>query len=564
MAKKSFIPATGNTLKSMIHGILESYAHPWDILAELTQNSIDAVRQLDNSKGHIEITVSAKEGRIHVKDNGIGINPSIAESLMRPYGSNKRGNPNSIGEKGVGLKFVIFSSDSFKLTSHHRNGSTYVSTSGANKWLNGDGDEEIFFDIETSVETPSNLGTEIEIFLSDKSHPLFQLSFNQLEALIRTKTAIGSTKELWDSSDPEECDCLLTTVSKSGRPKTKEFDCRYMLPIDIAKKKLSISEYDEWRLEVEPSDDLRRKKLKGAVLYNQGTRFVGTREIKFWSCMMPSRGDWYSLSNKAKLVQDLKEEDYDLEEHFFGFHSGAYLSTKGMPTAVTLDLKARGESGYTANFFVLIEDPDLAFDIGRKGVSSLAGRTIGLLREIANDEFKKYLKYKRFLRGEVSAVEDQFAREDIFAEIDKVPNIQSDNTKFLKLPNEQEATVAAMFYEQIGKGNFEGFKPILSGYRDKYDLTGMVGSRKLILEFKYSLSGLLRDFGTVTKLFNEINTVVVWELTSKDISKAKERGITVLKMSEDDTSVFPVVHHNLMIDNVAPIELVELKKVLEL
>jgi len=231
-----------------------------------------------------------------------------------------------------------------------------------------------------------------------------------------------------------------------------------------------------------------------------------------------------------------------------------------MPTGVRIDLRATGESGYTNNFFVIIEDRSLKFDIGRKGIPP---RTSGLLRKVAQDEFKKFLKYKRFIRGESEKTNQQFARENLFKEINALPDLKTKQTAFTKRPNSQEATVAAIFYEQMGKGCFGGFTPFTSGYRDKYDLTGKYNGNNLIIEFKHDLTGLFNDFAIARKLFDEVNVVVVWEITEADRVKSKDRGIEIEELEVDDDRIFPETHYTLEIDSVAPVEVLEIKTMLK-
>ena len=57
MAKHSFLPNSTNVLRSMIEGILESYENPWDLLAELAQNSMDAIRSAKVDKGNIALNI---------------------------------------------------------------------------------------------------------------------------------------------------------------------------------------------------------------------------------------------------------------------------------------------------------------------------------------------------------------------------------------------------------------------------------------------------------------------------------------------------------------------------
>lgn len=556
MNTHSFLPSSQEILHSMISGIMESYENPWDILAELAQNSMDAIHEQAPPKGHVSLHINAPKATITFSDNGVGIDPSDLKELFVPYGSNKRTNPNTIGEKGVGLKFVIFSTNKFSLVSHHNKGSFEVTVKGAAEWLISDNDSEISF-TSKKIKNPDELnGVTVKLSLHETNHPLFKLSLDQLKMLLLTKTAIGSTAHIW--GEKENCDLELTLTDMVGEKHEVEVECEFTLPIENVKKTISIVDYDEWKADSDRSDQQKRKKLKNAIIYNQGTSSRKGRDIKHWSCMTPSRMAWASMAVNSGLVDESEESDFNSEDHFYAQSNGVFLSTKYMPTGVRIDLRATGESGYTNNFFIILEDKSLKFDIGRKGVPP---RTSGLLRKIAQEEFKKYLQYKRFIRGESETTNSQFAREDLFKEILALPDLKSKETAFIKRPNSQEATVAAIFYEQMGKGKFSGFTPYTSGYRDKYDLTGTYEGNNLVIEFKHDLTGLFNDFTIARKLFDEINVVIVWEITEDDRTKASDRGIDIEEIDDDDR-IFPNTHYSLEIDSVAPVEVLEIKKLL--
>lgn len=263
-----------------------------------------------------------------------------------------------------------------------------------------------------------------------------------------TKTAVGSTSHIWedDAKENENTDIEVTVINRSGDKETVEYECHYKLPTHGMKKSISITEYNDWKKEGKRSDEAKRRKLKNAVIFNDDVEKRAGREIKYWSCMMPSRTQWATNAKNEKLINASQEDDFDGEKHFFAHHSGVFLSTKDMPTGLDIELRPTGESGYTQNFFMLIEDRSLQFDIGRKGIPP---RTQGLLRQIAQKEFKNYLSLKRFIRGEVVKNNSVFEREKLFEEIKALPDLKSDSTAFVKRPNNQEATIAAMFYERV-------------------------------------------------------------------------------------------------------------------
>ncbi len=230
-----------------------------------------------------------------------------------------------------------------------------------------------------------------------------------------------------------------------------------------------------------------------------------------------------------------------------------------------MELKPRGSAGYFPNFFILVEDPSLSFDIGRK---SIQGRQQGMLREIAYEQFRGYIReIVKYISGSIDDPDPSYDRETIFAEIDSISALESHLSRFVKRPNSQEATVVAMFFEQLGKGGFEGFNPLISGYRGRYDLYGRIGANSQVVEFKYDLAGMFRDFSDERKMFDEINTVVVWEVTERDRAIVAKRGLTLTEIGSGvlstKTSRFPNAHYKLNLDGVNSMEVVSMRKILK-
>lgn len=104
-------------IRHSIKGIESSYSNHRDILAELLQNAVDAVNKTDR-EGKIDIVFDCKTNSIEEKDNGCGIKSELLGDLLKPFSTNKEGDPDSIGEKGVGLKFAYFQSNKFTINTY--------------------------------------------------------------------------------------------------------------------------------------------------------------------------------------------------------------------------------------------------------------------------------------------------------------------------------------------------------------------------------------------------------------------------------------------------------------
>src|SRR5690349_16202555 len=116
--------ATPSRLRKEIQNICDSYSHPWDVLAELCQNSVDAIalhkkRLGETKRKHkIEITINALERSVEVYDTGLGFHPEKLVDLMAPHETDKELTDPVIGQKGVGLTYTVFISNYYRIESH--------------------------------------------------------------------------------------------------------------------------------------------------------------------------------------------------------------------------------------------------------------------------------------------------------------------------------------------------------------------------------------------------------------------------------------------------------------
>jgi anti-sigma regulatory factor (Ser/Thr protein kinase) len=564
MAKKvDFLKPKTDEIRHQIRGILDSYTHDWDLLSELAQNSVDAIREANPEKGHIELTIDGAAKRITISDNGVGVNPTDIERLLRPFGTDKTGKPNLIGEKGVGLKFVIFSSSSFSLKSDGQKGACTATIEQAAAWVESSGDSPLILDL--TEEKLDDTGTTVEISVSEKNQRLFDYSFEEILFLLRTKTALGDTGYIWDT--PLNADVKLYHTDKGGKKNSKTFECRYLLPTDAAKKTDAedLDAFKTWLLEQDRTDQDKRKKLLNKIVSAKGKKQKTGREIRYWSCFVPRREYWRKLSHAVGIVPPEEGAAVLTEElKVVGFSGGFETSTKGMPTGISIELKPLGSAGYVPNFFIIVDDPSLNFDIGRKSVH---GRLQGTLKEIAYEIFREFINTTRkYMGGDIDPEIGQWDRDEVFNEIEGLPDLGSKATRFGKRPNGQEATVAAIFFEMIGQGKFPEVTPLISGYKDRYDLYAKWKTRRLVLEFKYDLAGLFADFNDERKMFNEINVVVVWEVTEADLILAKRRGMGVEPIHESslvEYAGFPMASRRLTLGDVTSIYVVELKPLID-
>ena len=192
------------SIRKSIKGIDDSYNNFWDILAELLQNSVDAITKkreilkeknnefnIENDEEYINIDIDCIKQNIKVKDSGIGMKREDVPTLLRPFSTNKEDDFNVIGEKGVGLKYVIFQSKKFSIKTSYLDSedATYMIINDAKQWKNAESDE--YLKLEEQEFNGYFDGTEIEVSGVDNEE-LFGLDFTSMKFLLRTKTAVGN------------------------------------------------------------------------------------------------------------------------------------------------------------------------------------------------------------------------------------------------------------------------------------------------------------------------------------------------------------------------------------
>ena len=561
-----FLKPSATQIRHQIRNIVDSYNHDWDLLAELAQNSVDAITLQKPIRGQISLVIDACDKRIVFEDNGCGISPTELPDLLAPFSTGKLGNESLIGQKGVGISFVIFSSSRFEIETHHPEGSCRASISGAWAWIDAQTNELPKLSIE-QIETKDSFGTKVTLSLpSESHHDFFEYSYDQLAMILRTRTAMGDVGTIW-GQDPDKS-VSLTFKDPNGETHSEHIDCSYFLPTSklSASKYISLRDFQEWNTG-DRTDAEKRRKLRDKVIFLDGQKEAAGRRIRYWSCFVPKRKAWDIISVNSNLIDrsilDLSPvdriESYGDAEYLFS--GGMYTSTRGMPTGIRSELRAKGSAGYLPNFFIILDDPQLSFDIGRK---SIPGRQLGMLRDLASDVFRDFINsIKKYLSGEPEVDPDGWDRSAVFNEIREMADLESAKTKFLKRPSSQEATVAAMFFEMMGSGVIESIRPYVAGYKNKYDLYAKYRNSDVVIEFKYALSALFRDFDDETKLFDEIDVVVVWEITEQDYEITKSRGVSLHKYEEGLTSEYnPLFQYYLSLGVVRPIKVICLNELL--
>jgi molecular chaperone HtpG len=296
------------------------------------------------STGEINIKIDTLNRSISVKDNGIGINPSDLPKLLCMFGTNKKTDEKTIGEKGVGLKFAMFSCNDFYILSGNEKGTSEAFVIDAFTWKTSV-DEHPLDLIHDSV-TDKIQGTTV-ILNNLPEIPILSLTLNQLKFVLRTRTAIGNTNIIW-SNDDLDITVNLNFIDQNGIETNEKIPFKYWLPIENIdnNEKISIYEYQEY-IKDDRTDSQKRLKLKNKIIYKEIIFDYKGRDIKAFACFVPKRKTWNDLTKAFNIATDEQlEDDIWMENYSYStFQTGIFTSVKGMPTGISIEHPITGASG---------------------------------------------------------------------------------------------------------------------------------------------------------------------------------------------------------------------------
>lgn len=502
-------------------------------------DAIEKRRDIDSKfTGKIEIQINSDFKEIVVIDNGIGMSKDMLDRAVQVNESGKIDDPKTIGEKGVGLSFTIFNSGYAEIISTDDKETTRIIATNANLWLRS-ADEVAFEMPPESLPKLNQRGTKVMLSaINTDDSSFFDLNAAQLEFVIRTRTAIGNVNAIF-LENFREIDVFLSyhNSTKAINVEEKKISNSYYLLDDVSKANIiGIDEFNNWLKAGDRSDVQKRQKLQGKYLTVQGSEERSGRKIKYYAYFAPNNDDWSERSKELGLANtDIEKNDPDVS--YYELHEGAYLSVKGMPTGISVGTeRIQGSSGYVRRMFLIIEDEQLHLDLGRK---SIPGRTKGMYVDIEKLVFNKYRTIaQKYIAKDMKAPKHDENISSVFNRSRANLKELDGDTNFSLNPD-QEGTISGIFFEQLGKGKFPGLKILEHGYSNVYDIYATDGAfNNIVLEFKQRLGDFLKDAVDSFKSWNEVNYLVVFEITDRDEKDAENLGVALDKFDEMDESHF--------------------------
>ena len=355
-------------------------------------------------------------------------------------------------------------------------------------------------------------------------------------------------KKIFENKDLN-IEITFTLKDINGDDNQIKFHPQYMLPEEFISSN-NIIDLDSFKNLAATLDDRQKaKKLQGKAIVKKGSVYRANKRINFYSLFVSSRNVWKDISDKAKIYI----EDNEGNKRYL-YKGGIYVGTKGMPTGIRIEPPVTGYIGYWPNFYMILEDDTIVFDLGRKSVPN---RTKGLLRDIAKQLFQEFIPFIQYATSDpavkttTTSTIQHYQKSKIFKELENLPDLNIDKINYLKHPDGQEASVVALFHELVASGILRGYYTLKTGYKQTYDLWGKYRVEKklispkfhhlaneygmielpIIIEFKYKAEDILSDFERDIKYFTDIDLIVCWDL---DPLKFSKHNVKVEPLSEDE------------------------------
>ena len=563
--------------KLQIRDIFAMYNHEWDVLGEVIQNAVDSVMKrhetTDNAnyQPEVKLEYDLKKEFISIWDNGLGIPSEDLKKVVAPHYSGKSPQDTNRGEFGVGLAFVAFSSNQFKLSSCFEGKLTTLQIQNGYDWvLDKEKDVELAID---QTEMVCDEDTFTKIVVNPVRFPVF--SMKKLIHILRRYTAIGDYWAAYNNEDGQ-IKVMLNYVDISDEIENSSIPNRLWHPADA---------FDH--IGRETVDYLRAKEIHEAPQNQAMPNIMGKGLVKKDKVVRDGREfAYYALICRSSIYEEIAEkegikdttqvDDIDEEEEEIlsvepeiDLYPGIFACKKGMPLGTDIPRPQRSGTSNWAAFYITIHSDTLDTEPGRKKLSLKDERLVqSIARNVIKDMEKlSYLVIARVnpdtkQEAIIRALDENRTQMKMWKESNSLDNSLLGIQASVEPINEQ--TLIGLFHEIIGAGILKGYEVVkLSTYntydglydysisadeigqqafsdwlttlstpeRKKYSKNRKLHEELMVVEFKLKLEAVIHDFLMKSKYHPNIKLLVAWDVNE---SKIENRGWNLQKLQPAD------------------------------
>jgi hypothetical protein len=518
------------------------------------------------------ITVNIQENTLSVTDNGIGLDEEKFTKFLCPDISFKSGKTR--GHKGVGATYLAYGFNQIQVSTKTPGFSAVGSMDNARRWLddiNPSGNPKMKPDTNGNKDSNFNQvdrGVSIHVKFDQSTHPrdLKWIVTDKAEywyKILSVKTGLGAFTPNADIT------INLTVIDRNGNPTTfSKKGIEYFWPHTAVLKSATLNEINAKRDELyqrgrDPKDLPARYKNLDAF-YQKWTcqellNLASQNQISFdeesLEIIAKYEPEVYISYVYSLKVWEAINQDFGYRAGQKVLYGGIQIAANNMPQGETIQIPLNRNIGRQNQIHCIIHFSNCSPDLGRKGFQSE-------IVDFAKDLAKKLsdgplMKIKYTLRVNTGSAPNLRREQEVENWKREMVQYESDNpleliSEHFFLPANKisitskptrEQDVIALFNQLLAGGVIRGVRIMSTNERLTYDglyriimeppqehhlydetmnplgvERSVLGGFQLpfisdpkVLEYKFSLDGLIEDIDSGVKNSNDISLVVVWE-----------------------------------------------------
>ncbi len=572
-------------IKREIENILSSYVGWFDPFAELIQNALDSLEERQKTEGEkykpilrIIINLKKKQTSLTVSDNGTGLSREKYRQFLAPSFSFKSGKTR--GHKGVGATFLAYGFNFMQIATKTEDYSYVGKMEKARAWLNDPSPPSNPLIIKDKAGC-LDLDRGVSITLKfDSSTVPGHLDWLKAETarvwkdILLLKTGLGAVLA------PLDVNVYLKVISNDKNETTENWSAsEYLWPNSLVLKAKRLRDVQL------TSDSMYKKHGKSfqmpAAFRNLDCIYevITAKELKNFVTLTAEEEVtlnrytptiYICYAHSARVWSDYSES-LGIRAGVDILKPGIQIAANNMPQGEIIQIPLTRNIGRQNQVHLVAHFDNCKSDLGRKGFQK---EVISFCEEIAkkliSGPFQKERQSLKAATGAKTDLKRELALDEWKEEMEKhekrSPLILTHQHFFL--PTKQisitstptrEQDVIALFNQLVAGGVIRGIKIMSTNERFTYDgmykvvflpppvnhlynkVTNPLGilkenlqedsfeSKPKILEYKYSLDGLIEDLEGGDKNAKDIGLVIVWET-----GKLYEHSYQIVSLLDDD------------------------------
>ena len=608
-----------------VAGVLESYNSNYDVLAEMVQNSVDAVEDAFLSDllapYIIEVHINLQKNTISVLDTGIGMSREQAVEAFVPSISfknnteikRKRDKHNYRGYKGVGLTFLAYGTDD--ITIHTKKEGEEI-TKGrmqyARTWAKDEKNEAAMI-VEDVSESPLNKysrGTYMKVQLTNHTRPkklsAIAPTSEGWKSVLRTRTAIGQIN--FSGNPLADIKVSLVFTDNDGKVSKEDVTSRFLFPHLVKKtpdfRFLDIPNYYETHGQRADIPATYQRQDGIYLIWDKDRIFeelTKEQKEKYQDEMAQYDPKLYAFFPYSNVIwQQINKEigGWDKRRHLT---PGLVVGVNRQRLADTIKIEATRYTNLAPSLFILVHFVGAKPDQGRK---TLQDEVMELAKDAADRTFQYLMKQQSFLkpRGDAPTPDQREIEKNHEDWIFNVKTHEKNSPLIIPPVTYQseplaEQDVIGLFHQLSAHDIFPGIRVFATSQIKTYDslvkfecsinnqnlryhsidknplgvsdyILGdkeSFSTRYLTLEFKNNLDGLIGDLvgkAEPTKDFSHVDICVCWRVFADNFS-----GFTLEEITNENIEErrYPGTTHLLRRDGDRHvIQVIMLERVVEM